>query len=139
VKTFLVLLAVAVGLTFVEDLVAGPAEHHPWRVTFVLAALGLVVACAWFIAGSWAAPLLALLGAAGFSLVSGWDARDNYLTPYCSYGAKTQAELDSCLETVESEEIDALDTPAARFARGETTECGAGSGPFCAEAAGSAP
>jgi hypothetical protein len=36
-----------------------------------------------------------------------------------------------CLGAVDSEETDELDTPAARFARGEAADCGRGSGPFC--------
>lgn len=130
--------SIVVGLIASES-VRPFAENHPWRVALLLAAVAALAGLA-FLAQVvlseapnllWIGPALLLLGGGGWGLVEGWDARDNYLTPYCEYGADTAAERDRCLETVHSDDIDELDTPAAEFARGETSECAAGAGRLC--------
>lgn len=42
-----------------------------------------------------------------------------YVEEYCAYGSVSQAQEDGCVEHVTADEIDALDTPAARYARGQ--------------------
>jgi hypothetical protein len=49
---------------------------------------------------------------------------------YCAYDAGTQAELDGCRADVSADDVRALDTPAAVFAR-EKGPCGGDAGPFC--------
>ena len=126
---------IIVGIV-VEEAVSGPAANDPWRILVVIVVVGVVVGgTSLVLAGGLGLSFLALvLGGAVWGLVVGWDDRDHYLTPYCSYGARSEAQRDSCLGRVSTEEIDALDTPAARFARGESG-CGSGSGPLCAETA----
>src|SRR5687768_518028 len=118
-----------------EEWVAVVAQNHPARVGILLG-IGLVVA-----AGAWLAGSRLTLIVVGFLLaggVIGWiqglDARDHELGDYCKYGARNEAELDHCMKTVTTSDIDELDTPAAEFARGSTDDCGRGSGPYCAEA-----
>jgi hypothetical protein len=138
VRTLFTGAAVAAGV-FLEELVRPLAENHPWRVAIVLAlaaaTVGLLYLAHLVLSDQpnrfWVAPALFVLGGLGWGLVVGWDNRDNYLTPYCEYGARSQEQLDGCLAHVNSDDIDALDSPAARFARGETSRCGDGSGPFC--------
>lgn len=113
------------------------AQNHPWRVGLVggiaLLLTGLVlflypsrglIGVAVFLFGAWA-----------IGLVAGLDARDHELGYYCRYDASTQAELDACMKRINTDEIAELNTPAAQFARGETLDCGRGSGPYCAAAA----
>ena len=79
----------------------------------------------------WLSPLV-LLGGLAFGWIEGWDNRDNYIDPYCRYGAKSQADLDSCLSQVNSDDIDKLDTNAAKFGRGIIDECRDDAGRYCA-------
>lgn len=74
---------------------------------------------------------------AGYVLLTNDDP--DQVTAYCSYGAVSQAQLDGCVEHVSSDDIDALDTEAARYARGERDGCGPQSGPFCQDAGTSDP
>ena len=133
---YLVVLGVLVAGFIVSDLLQPFAENHPWRILIVILVAAPVVALVgWFLTpdsgmGVATALFLIVLGGCGWGLVAGWDARDNYLTPYCAYGARSETQRDDCLTHANTEEIDKLDTPAARFARGETG-CGAGSGPLC--------
>ncbi len=62
------------------------------------------------------------------------SARNHYVRPYCLYGAKSQAQLDGCMSHVTNDDINNLDTQAARFGRGDTSNCLADAGPFCADA-----
>lgn len=50
---------------------------------------------------------------------------------YCEYGAVSEAQLEGCEEHVTEAEVNALDTNAARYARGELAECRSDAGPFC--------
>ena len=122
------------GALVLEIWIAPRAENHPWVVFAALAVVALLTLPAAYLlleGTTWLAVVTILLGGLGWGLVEGWDARDNYIGPYCEYGARTQNELDRCLDRVNSDEIDNLDTPPAQFARGETTTCGRGAGPFC--------
>lgn len=83
---------------------------------------------------SWVAPAVIIAAWAGFGFLNGQRARDNYVLPYCLYGAQSRAQLDGCMSHVTSNEINELETQAARFARGETSDCLDDSGPFCADA-----
>jgi hypothetical protein len=118
-----VLVAALVLSAYLSQLVQGPSENHPWVVTIVLLCVAAVAGVVWLVLpgggwqAAWATAAVFLLGGCGFGLVAGWDARDNYLTPYCEYGAKSQAQIDRCLSDVNTEDVDELDTPAARFAR----------------------
>lgn len=113
------------------------AQNHPWAVAIVGGVVLLAAALVRFLYPSGALTLLvAFVGAAWlFGLLSGLDAREKELAWYCKYGAKSQAQVDECMRSVDTGDIDDLDTPAARFARGERIVCGPGSGPFCAAAA----
>jgi hypothetical protein len=121
-----------------EEWVYPTAQNHPGRVAILLGIGLLLAGLVWFVtpdgSRAWVWVTFAL-AAGGFALVRGLDARDHELGTYCKYGAKTKAQLDHCMPHVTTEDIDELDTPGARFARGETRECGRGSGPYCAEAA----
>jgi hypothetical protein len=119
---------------WIESVVSPIAENHPWTVTIVIAVLAVVVGgTVWLLTDlSGLAVVGILLGAAFWGLLTGWDARDNYLTPYCAYSAESQAQIDECLSKINSGDVDKLDTPAARFARGEI-DCGPGSGSLCAD------
>jgi hypothetical protein len=70
--------------------------------------------------------LVAALVMAGLAACGGTSVSD-----YCSYGAVSEAQLEGCIEHITTREVDGLDTNAARYARGELTECLADSGPFC--------
>lgn len=50
---------------------------------------------------------------------------------YCSYGARSAAQYDSCLEKVTADDIVSRNTEAAKFARGSKLTCGRDSGPYC--------
>ncbi len=84
---------------------------------------------------SWVAPVVILAGFGVYGFIDGKSARDHYVLPYCMYGARSQAQLDGCMSHVTSEEINDLETQAARFARGDTSDCLSDSGPFCEDAA----
>lgn len=83
---------------------------------------------------SWVAPVAIVATLAAWGFFGGNNARNHYVRPYCLYGAKSQAQLDGCMSHVTSEEINDLDTQAARFGRGDTSDCLDDSGPFCADA-----
>ncbi|HEX8053363.1 MAG TPA: hypothetical protein VF517_10245 [Thermoleophilaceae bacterium] len=113
------------------------AQNHPWRVAIVGGVVFLLVGAILFLwpSGPLITLTLLLAGAWAWALVAGLDARDHELGYYCRYGAQTQTELDRCMSSINTDEIEELDTPAARFAVGVRTECGPGSGRFCREAA----
>jgi hypothetical protein len=113
------------------------AQNHPWGVGIVGGVLLAVLALVVFLYPSgWLKLGLAILaGGWAFALVAGLDSREKELSYYCRYGAQSQAQLDGCMASVNTHDIQELDTPAARFAYGETTDCGRGSGPFCPAAA----
>ena len=127
---------IIVGALF-EEWLALVVQNHPWRVAIVGGVVLLVGGLVVFLYPSGA--LIFLVGAFGLSwfigLVQGLDSREKELSWYCKYGAQSQAQLDDCMASVNTDDIEKLDTPAARFAYGETAECGPGSGPFCPEAA----
>jgi hypothetical protein len=50
---------------------------------------------------------------------------------YCAYGAVSEAQLEGCESHVSEATVDGYDTNAARYARGELSDCLADSGPFC--------
>jgi hypothetical protein len=136
-KGWLVIGAAVLAGVLIEETVSLEAQNHPWRVGAVGGVALLAAALVLFVF-----PSRVLIGAAALvfgawaiGLVAGLDARDHELGYYCRYGAASRAELDACMKRVDTEEIAELDTPAARFARGETSDCGPGSGPYCAEAA----
>src|SRR5215208_4729030 len=113
-RTAMVIGAVVFGGATGEVLVAPRAENHPIRVGIVLGVLLLMVGLVWLVSeGRHAVVALVVLGGLGFGWFEGWDNRDNYIDPYCRYGAKSQAELDSCLAHVSSDDIDELQTNAA--------------------------
>lgn len=62
-----------------------------------------------------------------------WDARvgGDLVGDYCAYGAVSQAQLEGCRDHVTDDDVDARDTNAAQYARGELDECLADAGPFC--------
>jgi hypothetical protein len=134
---WLFVFASLVAGAFLEDWVRLATQNHPVRVGVVGGVALLVALMVLFVASSRALTLAVafLFGAWGIGLVAGLDDRDHMLGYYCRYGADSRAQLEGCMKHVNTDDIDALDTPAARFARGETSTCGAGSGPYCAEAA----
>ena len=124
-------ISIVVGVV-IEDLVDGPAANHPWTWAILIGIVALVV-----LGGAWLVDArlvltvaLVPLGAATWGLFSGWDDRDNYLTPYCAYSAKTQDQVDSCLANTSVEEVDETNSRAGRYARGEV-QCGRDAGPLC--------
>jgi hypothetical protein len=71
--------------------------------------------------------LVAAVVAGGLAACGGGTS----VSDYCSYGAVSQAQLEGCIEHVDQDYINRLDTNAARYARGELDRCLADSGPFC--------
>jgi hypothetical protein len=134
---WVVIVAGILAAALFEEWVAIKAQNHPWRVGIVggiaLVPTGLVLLL--FPQRRLMALAAVVFGAWGIGMVSGLDARDHELGDYCRYGAASQAELDACMKRVDTHEIEELDTPAARFARGETNVCGPSSGRYCAEVA----
>ena len=133
---------VAVGVAIVavalfERWVELAAQNHPWRVAIVGAVVFGVVGLVLFLwpSGPLIAATLCLAGGWCFGLITGLDAREKEVSWYCKYGAQSKAALDDCMSSVNTDDIAELDTPAARFARGETFECGPASGRYCREAA----
>ena len=149
-----------VGGWFLWDYVQLKAQNNPSEVGARVALAVVVVAGTWYWQESrrdalryvphdppiraadtrlhpnraWVAPVAILVIAAAMGWLTAHDARDNYLRYYCEYGAKSSAQLDGCMEHVTTEDVNKLDTQAARFARGETSECGPDSGPYCENA-----
>jgi hypothetical protein len=134
-------IAALVAAIIVASLLEGWLElivqNHPWGVGIGGGVVLLVAGAVVFVFPS--GPLVGGLAALGLSwfvaLVGGLDARDHELGYYCRYGAQDQKQLDDCMGSVTTDDIGKLDTPAARFAYGEITKCGRGSGPYCPEAA----
>ena len=50
---------------------------------------------------------------------------------YCEYGSVSQGQLDGCKSHVSESDFSASSTDAARYARGELSDCLADAGPFC--------
>jgi hypothetical protein len=73
--------------------------------------------------------IAAVVAAAG---VLWWIAlsgiNDPSVTRYCAYGAVSEAQLDGCNSHVTADQINALDTNAARYAKATLSECLADSG-----------
>ena len=134
------IVAIGAGIVVValfEGWVELAAQNHPWRVAIVGAVVFAAVGLALFLlpSGPLIAVTLCLAGGWAVGLIAGVDAREKEVSYYCKYGAESQAALDDCMSSVNTDDIAELDTPAARFARGETFECGHASGRFCREAA----
>lgn len=136
-RTKLIIAAAVIPAWVLQGYLRIVAENHPWRIAIVLAFAALLGAGVWLLTSGSHWPMVAGIFVLGvvYGLVAGLDARDHELGSYCKYGAQTKAQLDGCMSHVTTDDIAKLDTRAARFARGETSECGAGSGPYCAEAA----
>jgi hypothetical protein len=132
-RNAMIIAAIIVGGAIGQVSLAPRAENHPIRVGIFIGVLLLLVGLIWlFSEGGQALVAGVFVFALGFGWIEGWDNRDNYIDPYCRYGAKSQAQLDGCLSHVNSDDIDKLHTNAARFARGSTDRCGADAGPYCA-------
>lgn len=86
--------------------------------------------------GKVAAPFVILTVFALVGTQSGSTAHDVYIRAYCQYGAVSDAQLEHCMTHVGTDYINGLDTQAARFARGENSDCLEDSGPFCKMASG---
>jgi hypothetical protein len=80
---------------------------------------------------SWVAPVAIVLVAAVWGVGAGASGRDNYLRAYCEYGSRSAAQLAGCMRHVNTDDINKRDTQAARFARGENSNCLADAGPYC--------
>jgi hypothetical protein len=134
---WVVVFVTIVVAALLEDWIRLEAQNHPVRVGVVGGVALLIAGLALFVASSRFATVAAafVFGAWAIGLIAGLDDRDHKLGYYCRYGADSQAQLDDCMARVNTDAIDKLDTPAARFARGETSVCGPGSGRYCAEAA----
>jgi hypothetical protein len=133
-RTAIVIGAVILGGATGDTFVAPRAENHPIWVGIVLGVLLLMIGLVWLGSEGSLAMIVSLvfLGGLAFGWIEGWDNRDNYVGPYCRYGATSKGELDSCLSHVNSDDIDKLHTNAAKFARGVIDECRADAGPYCA-------
>ncbi|MGH2947919.1 MAG: hypothetical protein ACRDPC_16995 [Solirubrobacteraceae bacterium] len=62
-------------------------------------------------------------------------AADQLVEDYCSFGAVSERQQETCQTHVTANHIRSIDTPAARFALDGSSEadCGASAGPFCAD------
>lgn len=146
------IIGAIVGGWFLYDVVRTGAETDPWSVGVLLAAACGTAAGFWYWQDwrdrkargsgdyshdpdrSWVAPvaIVGVLAVLGF--IGGLSTRDGYIRLYCLYGSVSAAQLDGCMGHVNSDEINGRDTQAARFARGETSECLNDAGPYCADA-----
>jgi hypothetical protein len=63
---------------------------------------------------------------------SGLDA-DRMVIDYCMYGARSEAQLEGCIDHVTADEVKRRDSNAARWAR-NGGECLGDAGPFCRKA-----
>lgn len=67
-------------------------------------------------------------------LVEAGDRRFNdrqLVDVYCSYGVRSEAQYDGCLDHVTADDVRSRNSEAAKFAKGTKKTCGSGSGPFC--------
>jgi hypothetical protein len=81
------------------------------------------------------APAVLILAAGALGVYGGYeDRQDGLLGNYCQYGAVSRSQLYGCLDHVTDDQINRLDTDAARFARGQLNSCLADAGPYCANA-----
>ncbi len=55
----------------------------------------------------------------------------NIVQRYCEYGAVSNAQLDGCIDHVTENDVRERDTPAARYALHNLSDCLEDSGPFC--------
>jgi hypothetical protein len=58
---------------------------------------------------------------------------EDVIARYCAYGASSRARLKECADHAGLTAIEASDTNAARFARGDLTACLEDAGRFCAD------
>lgn len=130
---------------FASRLSMARSANHPAATAAVIIAAGLVLAAITIYAPPrhyssrswkfrWLVPLLVAAGLGpGYGWFMGYEQRQpgRELYDYCAYGSVSQAQLQGCMEHVTLSHIDELETPAARFARAATGECGIGSGPYC--------
>lgn len=70
-------------------------------------------------------------GAVAMLLATACSSDGELIGRYCEYGAVSAAQLTGCIDHVTFEDVDRLDTNAARYARGEIDVCLADAGPFC--------
>ena len=70
--------------------------------------------------------------AAAAAATGGCGGQDEVVR-YCNYGAVSEAQRQGCIDHVTSDDIDQLDTNAARYARGMIDDCRADAGPFCGQ------
>lgn len=61
------------------------------------------------------------------------------VTRYCNYVAQTEAQFQPCLDANRDRAFLSEDTPAARYARGDSNECGPDAGPRCTARQGVRP
>ena len=125
----------------VEPLAGGPAGEAA-AVVIVLVTLA-AAAAAWVLAQRYrydsrppafrfALAAAIVCGFFSYSVIVELGYADRLVEEYCSYGAVSQRQLDTCQTHVSANHVREIDTPASRFAQGDSTaECGAGSGPFC--------
>ena len=85
------------------------------------------------LAGLFAGDLLAFLEYLGEQPNPGEEIVSSLPEPRLyATGAVSQRQLKTCQTHVSANHVRSIDTPASRFAQGDSTaECGAGSGPFC--------
>jgi hypothetical protein len=71
-------------------------------------------------------------GVLSWMVIGDISSANQLVEDYCSYGAVSERQLETCQTHVSANHIRSIDTPASRFAQGDSTaECSTGSGPFC--------
>jgi hypothetical protein len=80
-------------------------------------------------------PYVLVAGAIAYGLYVGHQSRlHGTVADYCAYGAVSRAQFEGCKDHVSTDDVERLNTDAARFARRELEGCLADSGPFCERA-----
>ncbi len=126
----------------INDWAVALGLRHPGKTAATMAAVAIAGAAYWYgYLDQQASPWLIGAGLAwalfALGVYNGYEGRDggSYIGDYCAYGSVSQAQRNRCIESVSEQDVDEARTEAGRFARGETEECGAESGPYCSKVA----
>ena len=79
----------------------------------------------------WPARITLIIAIAGAALTLFISTAPSTVDDYCSYGATSVPQYRGCVDHVSREDVEAIDSNAARYARGEIDECLADAGPQC--------
>lgn len=143
---FVTLIQFSPAASISDELTRG----HRWKYLWLLAAVLVVIALVSvylkrrgdkeydafplnrFLALS--APLIVICGLLFVSIFEYPDARDwgkNLVGNYCAWGAANNRQFEGCVNHVTLEQVERLNTPAAKFAKDSESRCGEARGVYC--------